>query len=72
MVRFTLARLMFEKNRIKIPQLHEMSGVNKNTLYAIYNDKAGRVDLSVLDRLCTALSCQPGDLLEYVPEKPTE
>ena len=34
MVRFELDRLMFERNRMKVPELHETSGVNKNTLYA--------------------------------------
>ncbi len=70
MVKFTLDRLMFEKNRMKIPQLQELSSVNKNTLYAIYNNSATRVDLSVINRICAALNCQPGDLLEYVPGGP--
>lgn len=28
------------------------------------------VDLSVLDRICTVLECQPSDLLRFVPEQP--
>ena len=59
---------MFQKNKMKVPQLQEISGVNKNTLYAIYNNTATRMDLSVLDRLCTALDCQPGDILKFIPE----
>jgi putative transcriptional regulator len=69
MIRFTLDRLMFEKGRMKVPRLQELSGVNKNTLYGIYNNSVTRVDLSVLDRLCEALDCQPGDLFEHVKEK---
>lgn len=65
MVRFELDRLMFERNRTKVPELHETSGVNKNTLYAIYNNTCTRVDLSVINRICKALNCQPGDLLVY-------
>ncbi len=68
MIRFKLDTVMFQKNRMKVPQLQEISGVNKNTLYAIYNNTATRMDLSVLDRLCTALECQPGDILEFIPE----
>ncbi|GMB00083.1 helix-turn-helix transcriptional regulator [Pelosinus sp. IPA-1] len=67
MVKFKLDRIMFEKDRMKVPQLQELSGINKNTLYAIYNNNATRVDLSVINRLCSALNCQPGDLLEYIP-----
>ncbi|EIW19502.1 MULTISPECIES: helix-turn-helix domain-containing protein [Pelosinus] len=69
MIKFKLDRIMFEKDKIKVPKLQELSGVNKNTLYAIYNNTATRVDLSVLNRLCAALNCQPGDLLEYVPSQ---
>jgi len=68
LIRFKLDTVMFQKNRMKVPQLQEISGVNKNTLYAIYNNTATRMDLSVLDRLCTALECQPGDILEFIPE----
>lgn len=25
------------------------------------------VSLEIIDKLCSALNCQPGDLLEYVP-----
>lgn len=74
MVIFKLDRMMFEKNKMKVPQLQELSGVNKNTLYAIYNNSATRVDLSVIDRICSALNCQPGDLIEHIPApyQPTE
>jgi putative transcriptional regulator len=68
MVKFALDRVMFEKNRMKIPELQEKSGVNKNTLYAIYNNTSTRVDLSVLNRICNALRCQPGDLLVFQPD----
>ena len=30
------------------------------------------VSLEVIDKLCAALNCQPGDLLEYIPEHPEE
>ena len=69
MIKFMLDRLLFEKGKMKISQLQEISGVNKNTLYAIYNNSITRVDVSVLDRICKALDCNPGDLLEYIPDK---
>ena len=69
MVRFTLDRVMFEKGRMKVPELQEKSGVNKNTLYAIYNNTCTRVDLSVINRICNALDCQPGDLMVHELDK---
>ncbi len=67
MIVFVLDRVMFEKQRMKIPELSEISGVNKNTLYAIYNNQSKRVDLSVLNRICIALECKPGDLMKFIP-----
>ena len=69
MIKFTLDVVMFNQGRMKVPELQEKSGVNKNTLYAIYNNSSTRVDLNVLDRICAALECQPGDLLKYIPDE---
>jgi putative transcriptional regulator len=35
-----------------------MSKINKNEY----------VSLEVIDRICAALECQPGDLIEYIPD----
>lgn len=67
MIKFNLDRIMFEKGKMKVPQLTSLSGINRNTLYAIANGSITRIDVSVIDRLCAALGCQPGDLLEYIP-----
>lgn len=32
--------------------------------------KNERVNTDTIDRLCRLLDCQPGDLMEYVAEKP--
>ena len=72
MIKFKLDRVMFENGNMKIPQLQELSGVNKNTLYALYNGAITRFDVSVLQRICAALGCQPGNLLEYVPDENKE
>ena len=34
------------------------------------NNKAKAIRFTTLDALCRALDCQPGDLLEYVPDEP--
>ena len=69
MIKFNLDKIMFNRDRMKVPKLHELSGVNKNTLYAMYNGNITRIDVSVIDRICTALKCHPGDLLEYMPDE---
>lgn len=53
------------------------------TMYALRRDKVvgtatlekmrkheGHIDTRSLESLCEYLHCQPGDLMEYVPEKP--
>lgn len=67
-IKFKLDRVMFEKGNLKIPALQEKSGVNKNTLYSLYKGEITRFDVSVIDRVCAALDCQPGDLFEYIPD----
>jgi putative transcriptional regulator len=65
MIKFNLDRVMFEKGNIKVSKLQEISGVNKNTLYSMYKGDITRIDVSVIDRVCKALGCQPGDLFEF-------
>ena len=67
-IKFRLDRVMFEKGNIKIPELQKLSNVNKNTLYGLYKGEITRIDISVINRVCTAMGCQPGDLLQYVPD----
>jgi putative transcriptional regulator len=69
MIKFALDRLMFERNRMKDPELQDKNEVNKNTLYAIYNNTCNRMDSSVINRICKALDCKPGDLLIYKEDK---
>jgi guanylate kinase len=65
-VKFELDRLLFER-KMKVPELMEKSGVNKNTLYAIKNNTITRVDLKVIQAICDALQCPLSDLMKYVP-----
>ncbi len=41
-------------------------------LSILKNNKAKAVRFSTLDALCKALDCQPGDILEYVPDEEVE
>lgn len=52
-------------------QLSERSGVNKNSANAIWNGMALRIDRDSLGKICHALGCTPGDLLEFVG-RPTD
>ena len=57
-----------ERRRITYETIQSESGVNKNTIVKLANDRAAMVGMSVIDRLCAYFECQPGDLFVYVPE----
>jgi len=66
-IKIHLSRILGER-RIKMSELAEEAGIAKNTVLSLYHERAKGVTFEVLDKLCTALDCQPGDLLEYRPE----
>jgi putative transcriptional regulator len=49
--------------------LSKESSIRWATLAAMVNDKAQRLDLDALERICDALECQPGDLLVKVERR---
>ena len=46
-------------------ELAERAGVAYGTVFALYHERAKGVTFEVLGKLCAALDCKPGDLLEY-------
>lgn len=56
------------ERRIKITELARQTSISRGTLTRLYHDEAERVDLDVLNRLCVALDCTVGDLLEFRQE----
>lgn len=64
-----LRMIMGEKNNMRIQDLCNLTGLRRNTISGLYNDKVTRIDTITLTAICAALECQPGDLLEIVPEE---
>jgi len=51
-------------------QLARFARLTSPVAYRLLEDRAAeRIDTTVLDALCLAFSCQPGDILEHIPEK---
>ena len=69
MIKFKLDELMFKNGKMKVPQLVELSGLNRNTLYALEKGNVKRVDTETIDKLCKVFKCSVGDLLEYVADE---
>ncbi len=57
--------VMLAKRKMKVGDLAERIGITISNLSILKNGKAKAIRVSTLIRLCDALDCQPGDLLEY-------
>ncbi|KAF6585951.1 helix-turn-helix domain-containing protein [Paenibacillus sp. EKM211P] len=52
---------------IKKQDLLKMIGISSATMAKLNTNEY--VSLEVIDKLCAALGCQPGDLLEHITEQ---
>ena len=60
--------VMMAKRKISAGELAERVGITPANLSILKNNKAKAIRFSTLEAICAALDCQPGDLLEYVPD----
>lgn len=67
-IKCNLSRLLGER-KLKMTEIAEKAGIAKNTVMALYHERAKGITWEVLAKLCAALNCQPGDLLEFIPDK---
>ena len=49
---------------LNVEELAALSGLSRPTIYALRDRKASGVQFETLNKLCRALSLQPGDLFE--------
>ena len=56
------------KKKMRSGELAERIGITPANLSVLKTGKAKAVRFSTLEAICRALDCQPGDILEYVPE----
>jgi putative transcriptional regulator len=60
--------LMLVKRGVKLSELSEAIDITLPNLSILKTNKARAIRFSTLEAICCELDCQPGDLLEYVPE----
>ena len=53
----------------KVTELAKEVDITMANLSILKNNRAKAVRFTTLDALCKALNCQPGDILEYVPDE---
>ncbi|TMU73974.1 helix-turn-helix transcriptional regulator [Pseudomonas fluorescens] len=54
--------------KMRLGELAERTGITLSNLSILKTGKAKAVRFSTLEAICGALDCQPGDLLQYIPE----
>lgn len=60
--------VMMARRKIGLTELSERVGISLANLSILKNNRARAVRFSTLEAICRALDCQPGDILEYVPD----
>ncbi|KVT12738.1 XRE family transcriptional regulator [Burkholderia sp. MSMB1078WGS] len=60
--------VMLARRKLSLTELSEIVEISLPNLSVLKTGKARAIRFSTMEALCEALSCQPGDLLEYVPD----
>ena len=60
--------VMLAKRKMSVTELADKVGITLANMSILKTGKAKAVKVSTLAKLCEALNCQPGDLLEYRKE----
>lgn len=60
--------VMMAKRKMSLNELAAKVDLTLANLSILKNNHAKAVRFSTLEAICAALDCQPGDILEYVPD----
>ncbi|MEE1246202.1 MAG: helix-turn-helix transcriptional regulator [Acutalibacteraceae bacterium] len=57
--------VMLAKRKMSVTELAERVGITMANISILKNGKAKAIKITTLEKICEALECQPGDILEY-------
>ena len=60
--------VMLARRKVSVTELSEKLDITMANVSILKNGKAKAVKLETLNKICRILDCQPGDILEYVPD----
>lgn len=60
---------MLGKHKMTQKDLAQRTGIRPGTVSSLWHGNIKRLDIKHLNQLCYIFDCQPGDLLEYIPNK---
>ena len=58
---------LLHDRRMTLTELADRIGITLANLSILKTGKARAIRFSTLEAICAALSCQPGDILEFLP-----
>ncbi|MGV0876688.1 helix-turn-helix transcriptional regulator [Martelella sp. FLE1502] len=61
--------VMLARRKMRAKVLAEHVGITEQNISLLRSGKVKGVRFETLERICAALDCQPGDILEYQPEE---
>lgn len=57
--------VMLAKRKMSVTELSEKVGITMANISILKNGKAKAIKVETLNKICKALQCQPGDILEW-------
>jgi len=60
--------VMLARRKMRSKELAERIGITEQNVSLLKSGKVKGVRFDTLERICAALDCQPGDILEYRPD----
>ncbi len=61
--------VMMARRKMSLNELSEKVDITPANLSILKTGKAKAIRFSTLEAVCRVLECQPGDILEYLPEE---
>lgn len=62
---------LVEKRQMTVTYLAKAVGISRVNMSNLKTGKVKAIRFSTLEAICKELDCQPGDILEYVPDEET-
>jgi putative transcriptional regulator len=60
--------MMMAKRKMSLTELSQRIGISMTNLSLLKTGKVKGIRFSTLEAICRELDCQPGDILEYIPD----
>ncbi len=61
--------VMLARRKMRSKELAERIGITEQNVSLLKSGKVKGVRFDTLEKICAALECQPGELLEYRPDE---